>query len=128
MHHQHVIDVTVYILYTQVYFSYDVILCILSECKSSLKWKFLFFFFSYKNLKIFIESFQNDTWDTCYVLRAKSYHHTCWDREQAHTEEKTIVMMYWCIEDRSEIKVRDWINDQIWARFEYLSIDCLKFA
>ncbi len=43
-----------------------------------------------------------------------------WDQEWTHLEEKTIVMMNWLIEIRSEIKVKDWIKDQIWVNFETL--------
>ncbi len=43
-----------------------------------------------------------------------------WDWEWTHLEEKTIVMMNWFIEIRSETKVRDWVKDQIWVSSESL--------
>ncbi len=43
-----------------------------------------------------------------------------WGREWTHLEEKTIVMMNWLIEIRSEARVRDWVKDQIWVSSETL--------
>ena len=43
-----------------------------------------------------------------------------WDREWTHLEEKTIVMMNWHIKIKSETKVRNWIENQIWVNFETL--------
>ncbi len=43
-----------------------------------------------------------------------------WDQEWTHLEEKTIVMMNWLIEIRSEAKVKDWVEDQIWVSSETL--------
>ncbi len=43
-----------------------------------------------------------------------------WGREWTHSEEKTIVMMNWHIEIRSEARIRDWVKDQIWVSSETL--------
>ncbi len=43
-----------------------------------------------------------------------------WDWEWTHLEEKTIVMMNWHIEIRSETRIRDWVEDQIWVSSETL--------
>ncbi len=43
-----------------------------------------------------------------------------WDWEWTHLEEKTIVMMNWYIKIRSETKVKDWVENQIWINFETL--------
>ncbi len=53
----HVIIAVIYINYTShILFTLSFI-CIIIEDKSSFNWKFLFFLFSYKDLKIFIKSF-----------------------------------------------------------------------
>ncbi len=43
-----------------------------------------------------------------------------WGREWTHLEEKTIVMMNWHIEIRSETRIRNWVKDQIWISSETL--------
>ncbi len=43
-----------------------------------------------------------------------------WDREWTHLKEKIIVMINWHIEIKSETKVRDWVEDQIWISSETL--------
>ncbi len=43
-----------------------------------------------------------------------------WDWEWTHLEKKTIVMMNWHIEVKSETKVEDWIENQIWVSSETL--------
>jgi len=45
-----------------------------------------------------------------------------WDWEWTHLEEKTIVMMNWHIEIKSETKVKDWVEDQIWVSSETLCV------
>ncbi len=53
----HVIIAVIYINYTShILFTLSFI-CIIIEDKSSFNWKFLFFLFSHKDLKIFIKSF-----------------------------------------------------------------------
>ena len=43
-----------------------------------------------------------------------------WGRERTHLEEKTIVMIDWLIEIRSEVRVKSWVEDQIWVSSETL--------
>ena len=45
-----------------------------------------------------------------------------WDQEWTHLKKKIIVMMNWLIEIKSKIKVKDWIEDQIWISSETLSL------
>ncbi len=43
-----------------------------------------------------------------------------WDQEWTHLEKKTIFMMNWQIKIKSETKIRDWIENQIWVNSETL--------
>jgi len=43
-----------------------------------------------------------------------------WGREWTHLKEKTIVMMNWLIKIKSEARVKDWVENQIWVSFETL--------
>ncbi len=54
MHHSHMIDAVIYVNYISHIMSFTRIII---EDESSFDWKFFFFLFSYKDLKIFIESF-----------------------------------------------------------------------
>ncbi len=57
MHYLHVIIAVIYINYTSHILSTMSFIHIIIEDESSFNWKFLFFLFSYRDLKIFIESF-----------------------------------------------------------------------
>ncbi len=57
MYYLHVIIAVIYINYIIHILSIMLFICIIIEDKSFFNWKFLFFSFSYKDLKIFIKSF-----------------------------------------------------------------------
>ena len=57
MHYLHMIDAVIYVNYTSYILFIMSFTCIIIEDESSFDWKFLFFLFFHKDLKIFIESF-----------------------------------------------------------------------
>ncbi len=98
----------IYTIYTVIYTHYNR-RWIIIQSKVSF---FLFFLQRFKDFYWELLEWINEC-TSSFIKVNKDINY--WDWEWIHLEEKTIIMMNWYIEIKSETRIRDWIEDQIWV-------------